>query len=142
MKKKRLKKKSLEQFKKDARNEWRKSLEEFIEKEHYLPTPKDARAVIRQEEAKAPKVTCGNCGYKWVPNPYLWKEEAKNMRLQEYKGEVVKSLVCPKCSVINKLDIGNILHITTWWSKTKLLTDIFKEEVQRVREKYKQYATA
>jgi hypothetical protein len=142
MKKKRLKKKTLAQTKKEVRAVWRKNLEKFVEEEHYLPTSEDVLKVIRQEEAKAPKVTCGNCGYKWAPNPYLWKADSKNMEIQEYKGKTIKPLVCPKCSVINRMDAGILLDILTWWTKTKIMTDVFKEEVQKVREKYKQYVPA
>jgi hypothetical protein len=64
------------------------------------------------------------------------------MDIQEHNGETIKPIVCPKCSVINKMDAGTLLDVLTWWTRHKQITDIFKEEVRRVREKYKQYAPA
>jgi hypothetical protein len=130
------KRKSLKTRKNIARREIRNLMELSVNSDKYVPRLTDVITVLKEKEKGAPKVTCGNCGYKWSPNPYLWKADSKNMDIQEYKGKTIKPLVCPRCSVINRMDAGILLDILTWWTEHKLIGDIFKEEVERIQKKY------
>jgi hypothetical protein len=130
------KRKNLKTRKKMARKEIRNLMEMSVNKDKYVPKLEDVITVLKEKEKGAPKVTCGNCGYRWAPQPYLWKADSKNMKIQEHNGETIKPIVCPKCSVINRMDAGILLDILTWWTTHQEICDLFKEEVERVQKKY------
>jgi len=127
----------------DIRIDLRKFIEELHKTDHYIPSPKDVRRMMLNTEEEAPTVKCTRCGYSWAPNPKMWRDEPKELHLQEDKnGELIRPIHCPACNTKNAMDLKTMFLITEFWERTKILGNILMEEATRAKEKYGYCITA
>lgn len=109
----------------------------MAESDHFIPSDIDLKDLLKQfVDEKAPKVKCQNCKYTWTPNPYLWRDDPENPKLMEYKGRLVKPLICPACNTRVKMEIGGFLLILTWWTKYKMMQKAIEKGIEEVRKMY------